>query len=106
MAQPNDLACFRGEDITYTFTMNPVEDITAWTIAFTARRLMTDATALFTIAGSVTDASGGVFTIPLSAANTSQAPGQYVYDIWRTDSGSATPLSIGTWTIKQGVRTL
>lgn len=106
MAQANDFTTYRGEDVVLTFTMTPTTNISGWTIDFNARRSLTDPTIFLTVAGVVTNAAAGIFTVTLSAANTLTVSGSVPYDVVRTDSGSVAVLSIGTWTNKGGVRTL
>lgn len=102
MAVRNDYSWFRGEDILITFTPVVVRDITGWTISCRVKANITDTVALLTIAGTVTSAAAGIFTVPVTAAQdtaTLQA-GTYLYSIVRTDSGSAAVLSEGVLTIK------
>lgn len=102
MAAHNDFAWFRGEDILITFTMTPLTDITGWTISAKVKTAVQEPTALLTIAGTVTSAAAGIFTVAVTAAqNTSTlAVGRYDYSVTRTDSGSVAVLSEGTITVK------
>lgn len=107
MALQQDLGTFlRGEDLSLVFTLTPLTDITGWTIVFTAKTAPESTTSLLSISGSVTTAASGIFTVPVTAAQTlGLTANTYAYDIWRTDSGSAAGLSIGSFTMKGSVRT-
>jgi hypothetical protein len=106
MAQPQDIGpIYRGEDVALNFTLTPLTDITGWTLSFKVKQRLDDAAALLTIAGSITTAAAGTFSVTLSAANTTTlSAGRYTYDVWRTDSGSNAALAIGALTVKGSVR--
>lgn len=105
MAATQDLSWYRGEDVTLAVTLSPTTDITGWTLSFKVKQNATDATALLTVAGSITGAAAGTFSVSLTAAQTASVPtGVYVYDIWRTDSGAATALTVGSVTVKNSPR--
>lgn len=104
MATTQNLEWFRGEDITLNFTMSPVVDITGWTISFRIKPPGSD-NALLVVAGTITVAASGTFAVALTAAQTTTlSPGTYAYDTWRTDSGAATALTLGTVTVKASSR--
>ncbi len=102
MAQQANLSFYLGEDITITDQPagTPV-NITGWSIQFTLRQQPSlDSAPLVTkTVGSgvtITNASAGIFTVQLAAADTAGlAEGTYYYYIQRTDSGSATVLTAG-----------
>jgi hypothetical protein len=102
MAIRNDVSFYRGEDVLMTFTLTPVTDITAWTISCRVKASPQDTSALLTIAGTVTSAAAGIFTVPITAAQdtTTLQAGSYPYAVVRTDSGSIAVLSEGVLTIK------
>lgn len=106
MAELIDIGPFyRGEDEAPIFTMAPLTDITGWTISFRLKASLLDATVLLTIGAILTAPSSGIYTVPITAAQTAALPaGNYAYDIWRTDSGSAAPLNLGQCVIKGSVR--
>lgn len=107
MAQtPQDFAFYRGEDVTVTFTHSPTtESISGWTIALRVKQTLADVTAILTIAGTVTAALPGVFTVAFTSAQTlALSVGTYAYDVWRTDSGSAAALSLGKLQVTGTVR--
>jgi hypothetical protein len=106
MAQVQDIPpIYRGEDVTLNFRMVPVEDITGWTMSFRLKQLIDDATVLLTVNASITTPAAGTFAVALSAAQTTTvAAGYYAYDVWRTDSGSAAALALGTVVVKGSVR--
>lgn len=96
---------FRGEAIAFRFTLTPTTDITGWTVSFRVKQQLSDATALQTLAGSLTTPASGLLTVSLSATVTTSLPdGMYAYDLWRTDSGSEACLSTGAMQVKGSVR--
>lgn len=107
MALQQDLGTFlRGEDLSLGFTMTPLTDITGWTIVFTVKAAPEATTSLLSINATLTTPSSGIFTVPVTAAQTlGLSANTYAYDIWRTDSGSAAGLSIGSFTMKGSVKT-
>lgn len=77
-----------------TITMDPVVNISGWTLVFSLRVI--GAAVLLQVSGAVTDAAGGVFTVSLTKAQTAAlSRGTYDFDIWRTDSGSESRLVYG-----------
>jgi hypothetical protein len=106
MAQLQDIGpIYRGEDVTFQFTMVPTTDITGWTITLRVKAALMDPAALLTVSGTLQAPAAGVFTVPLTATQTqSLSAGQYAYDVWRTDSGSAANLSLGLLVVKSSVR--
>lgn len=96
---------FRGEAINFRFTLTPTTDITGWTVSFRVKQRVEDATALQTVAATLTTPAAGLLTVTLSTAVTTALPdGMYAYDLWRTDSGSEACLSIGGVQVKGSVR--
>lgn len=104
MAQLNNVSCYKGEAIVIGVTMSPVVDITNWTIVFTLKASPGASPAILAKSGTVVNGPQGKFSVNLTAADTAQLPQAYAYDIWRTDSGTETVLSIGSFTILQEVR--
>lgn len=84
-----DLTIYPGEDVDIPLTPrdSPATDITGWTIAMYVRRTQRTGNVVFSAAGVITSAAAGLFKIPLSQAQTLRLPGDYWYDIWRTDAG-------------------
>jgi hypothetical protein len=111
VATLSNFTCFRGEDVTVTFTMDPAEAVTGWALAFYVRArpeygsaaLVTRTTAAGGI--TITDGPGGVFAVAVPAASTLALPvGRYRYDVWRTDSGSEVMLAYGACDVLPQVR--
>jgi hypothetical protein len=97
MAVVTDLAGYVGEDWLPTFTATVPTPITGWTIAWTLRNPFTGA-VLATRSGAdvtITDATRGVFTVRIYAADLTRAPGRYDWDVSRTDPGANTVLARG-----------
>ncbi len=103
MSVQSNLEFFQGEDIFLTLVLTPPQDITGWTLQGTVRNAL-GGTVQFSYAGVVSDAGRGTFTITWGRSNTSTlAPGDYVWDVRRTDSGKNTVLAHGQITVKQPV---
>lgn len=96
---------YTGEDVQLDFTMSPVENINGWTLVFTVKVNEMDAPAILSVPGVVTSGPAGTFTVSLSAANTTLLPpNQYVWDVWRIDSGSEVPLALGKLNVRDTAR--
>ena len=104
MAQVNHLEVYKGEAVSLDFTMDPVEDISGWTLQFTLKSRAADAVILLSVEGAVVDGESGTFAIPLAHADTIDLDaGVYAYDVQRIDAGSEYPVSVGKFTVKQEV---
>lgn len=106
-----DISWYKGEDVIVRVTMTPFgTNITGWTLAFTVRQNYGDtATVISKTSGAgqitITDALNGIFDVTVAAADTSGlVPRAYVFDASRTDSGAASVLSVGQFTLKAEVR--
>lgn len=104
MAVIQNVAFYKGEDVSLHFTMSPVEDITGWTIVLTLKQTPSTA-VLDVISATITDGPAGEFTIDMPASVTGIEARSYVYDVVRTDPGAVKVLAMGTINIKAGVRT-
>lgn len=103
MAFEDEITIFRGTAVTVKFAMEPVEDITGWTIEFTVEgspRLP----KFIQKGASVTSGPGGLFEVTLTAVETDLTPGAYQYDAFRTDSGSQRALAVGTFVVRDVAR--
>jgi len=105
VATTNNIALYRGEDRLIQFTMSPVEGITGWTIVCSVKQAFTDTAPLSSTSATVLNGPQGVFSVLFSSSMTTLDPGDYVYDVQRTDSGQVAVLSIGKLTILPEVRT-
>ncbi len=103
MAIETKLECFYGEAVTLSVDID--ESIASWTLTFALKEREDDEADLVTktIGSGITvvSASAGTFTVALTAANTSQTPGDYVYAIARTNTGAEALLCYGTFRIKK-----
>jgi len=102
---------YAGEDGTISCTMSPVVNITGWALKFTVRKTLNILPILITkITGgdiTITDGPNGKFDIDMNSADTASAtPGDYFFDIQRTDAGFKSELGIGTFTILNPVAAL
>ena len=104
MPATTDITVYRGEDVTLNYTMDPVEDVTGWTLVFTLKIAKTSP-VLSSIPGGITDGPGGRFFFIVPSAATDIVAQTYVYDVVRTDPGADKVLAIGKFIIKSGVRT-
>lgn len=88
---------YRGQDLVITCDVDA--DITGWTLEATFRSRETDEIAL-TVAGVITSAATGVFTVTLTDTQTGALPtGLYSWSAWRTNDGSENPLTTGVVTV-------
>src|SRR4051794_1726099 len=103
MSVQSNISFFQGEDLLLTFTMTPPTDISGWTLSSTVKDKL-GGTTQFTPTYAITDAGRGVFTLTWTRAQTSAlTPGDYVWDVRRTDSGFNKVLAHGEATCKQPV---
>jgi hypothetical protein len=101
-----NLEIAEGNDQLLRFTPQleaPAEGITGWSLTFAVKKQYQDTTPLFTAPGTIVDAAAGIFTVPLTAAQTMQPPGKYVWDVRRTDAGFEWTLAEGYLEIMPGV---
>lgn len=110
MAARNDLTIYKGESVTLPFrhvtegTTSPI-DITGWTLACTIKKVEGDTAAILTPTVSMVAPLTGDYAVVLTVAQTGGLEaGIYVYDVWRTDTGSEAPISYGTFTVLRSVR--
>lgn len=106
MAQENDIEIYKNEDVVLPWVMDPVQDISTWTLKFTMKKRLTDAAALLEKTPAIPVGLDGRFNVTLTSANTTLPKGDYHYDVQRIDVGGVGVLSIGKFTIKQEVRVL
>lgn len=99
MATRNNLEAFRTQDTELDFTMDPVENIAGWTIVFVMKKTADEGRELSHVSGVVVSGPAGTFTVTIPAADLDVDPGDYVYQVWRTDVGSRAPLAFGTITV-------
>lgn len=99
MATITDIEIYRGEYITLDFTVDPVTNITGWTLQFTLSRQKNSNTKLIEEPGYITSAVAGEFSVDLDVDQTDLRPGKYYWDVWRTNAGSNRVLGIGEFTI-------
>jgi hypothetical protein len=110
MSIAQNLSCIAGETviITGTFDLPPTWSIATAGLAFYLKKAYSDAVALVTKTNGAGIAPGPDATkqlvITLASADTKQVPGNYVYDVWHTDSGQETALRHGRFSIGPAVR--
>lgn len=91
---------YTWDDIKERYVERSVEPITGWTLLFTFGAARNDPAALFTKATpsgvEITDADAALCVIHIEDEDTDTlAPGEYAYDLWRTDAGSESCLAYG-----------
>lgn len=100
----------QGDTKTYTVTVKNADgsafDLTGYNARFAVKRSYTDtdANALITKTGTVTDEAGGVFTIALTNTDTTVSVGVFIYD-FQIDDGSSDVKTIkfGIYKVEQDV---
>lgn len=104
MAGNDQISIYHGEDIQLDFTMNPVVDISGWTLSLNVEG-NPESPKLITKAGTVTDGPNGEFSVTLTDADTGAvAVGRYRYDVWRTDAGNERVIADGELVMKDSAR--
>jgi hypothetical protein len=103
MSISSNLNFFQGEDVLLNFNLSPPQDITGWTLTGTVKDKL-GGTVQFTFTPTITDAGKGLFQVAWSRAQTSALnPGDYVWDVRRTDAGNNSVLANGEITLRQPV---
>lgn len=97
------ISIYRGEDVELDFTMDPVADISGWTILFTVEGSVPTPKVLAKTA-TIEDGPNGVFRVALTDDDTDIDPGSYKYDAWRTDAGLERVLAIGKLVVNHTAR--
>jgi len=95
---------YRGENVPLHFSMSPKKDITGWVISFTVSNGYNNPTKLFQITAIATNAPMGKFDVIITELQSNIEPGNYVYDLWRTDPGNRRILSVGEFKIEKDAR--
>lgn len=105
MSVPSNISFFQGEDLELDFTLTPPQDMTGWTLTSSVKDKL-GGTLQFNPTVTITDAGRGLFKAVWPRGNTTAlAPGDYVWDMRRTDAGKNTVLAHGEATCKQPVTT-
>jgi hypothetical protein len=103
MSVPSNFSFFQGEDVLLKFQLTPPADMTGWSLTCSIKDKL-GGTLQFNPAVTIIDAGRGFFQASLPRASTSAlAPGDYVWDVRRTDPGANTVLAHGECTCKQPV---
>lgn len=100
-----DIELVTGQDKTLNFVPDGAAvNITGWTIQFFVKRSYEDGTVLLTKIATVTDAAAGKYSVALTKDELTRSPGDYVYSVRRTNSGSNTLLRRGKLRLLPGVQ--
>jgi hypothetical protein len=100
----------KGEDIAIDWTIletkgGSAADITGWTFSLKVKRNASDADpSLVTASHSITNAPAGNVTSTIAAAQTAALEGDYVYSLWRTNSGSVSCQAEGFMSFRDTVQ--
>jgi hypothetical protein len=99
----SNVAFFQGEDVVLYFQLTPPQDISSWTLTSSVKNKL-GGTLQFSPSVTVVDGGRGRFKASLTRTNTSAlAPGDYVWDVRRTDPGNNAVLAHGEMTVRQAV---
>jgi len=103
--------CVRGEDYEIDWTVwtddtcTTARDITGYTFAFKVKRKDSDADpSLITPTITILVAASGTVKAVFAAADTLLLQGDYRYAFWRTNSGSASCLASGIFSVLDTVQ--
>lgn len=105
---------FTGEDkvlsgIVYQSDGTTAQNITGWAMSWMLKKRATDSDANAKIVKTtgngidVVSAAAGTYTVTLTDTNLTIPAGHYYHEVKRTDDGSETVLTHGTFLVKQGV---
>ncbi|MDE2102181.1 MAG: hypothetical protein KGL39_33355 [Patescibacteria group bacterium] len=101
----------RGTDVSLPFSAVTPTSISGWSLQMNIKVSPADAVdKLILDTGSnagitITDSTNGNFTVAITAAQTTTlGVGTFVWDVWRTDTGSNDLLATGTMQITGSVR--
>lgn len=89
ITNPQLIVAEYGQDLQVTVTIGV--DITGWTLS-AILRAYNGGTALATVTPTVVTASTGVITVTFTAAQLTQTPGYYVWEVLRTNAGYVYPV--------------
>ena len=94
------ITVYRGEAVTLNFTMDPVEDITTWTLYLTITRGSNKTVkVLGPMLMTIVNGAAGTFRRILTEEQLDIFPTTYRFDVWRTDEGLEQPKAIGDFII-------
>lgn len=108
-ATPN-FQCVKGEDFEIDWTIlasstGAALDISGYTFAFKVKRRDADADpSLITPTITIQTAASGTVKAVFAAADTLLLAGDYRYAFWRTNTGSASCLASGIFSVKDTVQ--
>jgi hypothetical protein len=105
MAVTETISVYRGEQVTLTFQMTPVENVTGWTIHFTVAKKANAASKLIgPLLATTSGLASGQFRVQLTEEVLDKTPGTYFFDAWRTDEGQEQVLALGPFIIGGNAR--
>lgn len=111
LAATGIISYYWGESVQLQFSPqpgSPAVDITGWTIVLTVKDKYAGTQKLQKTNPTITNGPAGQFTFSLTTTDTQSFPGNtgsnYVFDVWRTDSGSEGVMAIGQWQVLGEVR--
>lgn len=101
MAQIVSVQFYKGEDVSLNFSplLGPTS-IGSWTLLLNVKARDIDAVALLSVAGVITSATLGTFSVTLTSAQTqSLGSGIFFFDVWRTDIAANSALVVGRMSV-------
>jgi len=100
---PTLIEIFRGEDVELDFTLDPVENVSGWTMILSVAR-REGAAPLIEKTLTIVSAAAATFTQSLEAADSADLDvGSYRWSVWRTNTGSARVYARGEFRISASV---
>lgn len=95
---------FKGEDKILQWTLDPVEDISGWTIKFAMATERNNGALLLEKACTVIDGPSGVYSVLIADTDTDNLESLvYFYETKRVDAGSEAILAFGQAELLQPV---
>jgi hypothetical protein len=95
---------YQGQDLTVEVDIDGEDDLSNATWKAVWCRWLTGALTLTKDDDDITaDPDARTLTIDLSSTDTADMVGTYVFQAWRTDTGSKTPASEGEWVFERSL---
>lgn len=92
LATPGLIVADYGQNLTHVVTLTTYQSISGWTVTAILRAYNGGATLATGTATPTDSGSVASWSIAWTAANLTQEPGGYVWELLRTNSGSVTPI--------------
>lgn len=94
------ITVYRGEARRVTFTMSPVENITAWSLKLTVTKGTNKTTkVLGPLTMTIVDGPNGIFRYDFTEEQLDLSPVTYRFDVWRDNEGLEQAKAIGNFVV-------